>query len=113
MRYILLFWAVPMGLFWAWFGLSYYDMNFGWLILSRLVHDFAFQFYGDILGIDPATIPPLVARACVVDTFIIFGILAFRRRADIRAWWDARRAGAEPALSLGPAPATGRAPPAE
>lgn len=109
MRYILMFWAVPMGLFWGWFGLSYYDMNFGWLILSRVVHDFAFQFYGDLIGIDPATIPPLVARACVVDTGIIFGIFAWRRRADIRSWWDARRS----AITQNAAPAIGPVHPAE
>lgn len=104
MRYILIFWAVPMALFWGWFTLSYYDMNFGWLILSRLVHDFAFQFYGDILGIDPATIPPLVARACVVDTAIIFGIYGWRRRADVRAWWEARRPAPLAMPAAGPVP---------
>jgi hypothetical protein len=109
-RYILFFWAVPLGLFWAWFGLSYYDMNFGVLMLSRLFHDFAFQLYGNMLGIDPATIPPLVARACVVDTALIFSIFAFRRRREIAAWWREKRSAMEPVL---PAPAAGQAPPAE
>ena len=108
MRYILLFWAVPMGLFWGWFGLSYYDMNFGWLMLSRPVHDFAFQFYGNILGIDPATIPPLVARACVVDTVLIFSIFGFRRRRDIAAWargrWPAYFAAEPSSLSRSSTP---------
>jgi hypothetical protein len=113
MKYILFFWAVPMGLFWGWFGLSYYDMNFGWLILSRVVHDFAFRFYGDILGIDPAVIPAMVARACVVDTAIIFGILGWRRRAEIRSWWEARRAASTPDADLGAAPAAGPVLPAE
>lgn len=84
MRYILLFWAMPLGIFWGWYYLSYHDMNFGLLMLSRPVHDFAFAFYGDILGIDPKTIPPLVARACVVDTLLIMAIFAFRRRGQIR-----------------------------
>jgi hypothetical protein len=101
MRYILLFWALPMGFFWAWFGLSYYDINFGLLFFSRGVHDFAFEFYGNLLGIDPATIPPLVARACVVDTALIFGIYAFRKRREIAAWFSIAD------------PAAGRVPPAE
>jgi hypothetical protein len=83
MRYLLLFWALPMGLFWGWYYLSYNDMNFGLLMFSRPVHDYAFGFYADLLGIDPQTIPPLVARACVVDTGLILAIFAFRRRASI------------------------------
>ena len=92
MRYILLFWAVPMGLFWGWFYLSYHDINFGLTFLSRPVHDFAFGFYGNLLGIDPQTIPPLVARACVVDSAVIFAIYAFRKRREIMAWWTSGRA---------------------
>lgn len=86
MRYILLFWALPMGIFWGWYYLSYNDINFGYAFFSRQVHDLAFQMYGQILGIAPETIPPLVARACIVDTALIFAIFAFRRRKDIAAW---------------------------
>lgn len=112
MRYVLLFWALPMGLFWGWYGLSYHDMNFGFLFLSRQVHDFAFGFYGHLLGIDPATIPPLVVRACVVDTLLILAILAFRRRRTIIDWLREIRA-----TMAGPhraaMPEAGRVPPAE
>lgn len=112
MRYILFFWAVPMSLFWGWFFLSYHDMNFGLLFLSRDVHDFAFGVYGALLGIDPATIPPLVARACVVDSVLIFAIYAFRRRRDIRGWWEEKRRSM--ADRSGPAmPEAGQVPPAE
>ena len=92
MRYILVFWAVPMGLFWGWYYLSYHDINFGMLFLSRAVHDYAFGFYADILGIDPATIPPLVARACIIDTALIFSIYGLRKRREIAAWWNGLRA---------------------
>lgn len=109
MRYILIFWGLPMGLFWGWYYLSYNDINFGMLFFSRLMHDFAFQFYGNLIGIDPATIPPLVARACVVDTFIIFGIYGFRKRREIMAWWR----GATQAMAGAPSREAGRAPPAE
>lgn len=111
MRYILLFWALPMGLFWGWYGLSYHDINFGLLFLSREVHDFAFGVYGNLLNIDPATIPPLVAKACVVDSLLIFAIYAFRKRRSILAWWREGRAASAPSHS--PAIAIGRVPPAE
>mgnify|MGYP001472049075 CR=1 FL=1 len=106
MRYILLFWALPMGLFWGWYFLSYHDINFGLLFFSRLLHDFAFELYGQMLGIEPATIPGLIARACALDTALIFAIYGFRRRRDLAAWWSALRATPQ-------APEAGRAPPAE
>lgn len=84
MRYLVAFWAAPLALFWGWYFLSLNDMNFGCLILSRRVHDFVFQIYGNLLGIDPAAIPGLVARACVFDAIFIAGLCAFRRRRQIR-----------------------------
>lgn len=92
MRYIVMFWALPMGLFWGWYLLSLNDMSFGYLFLSRTVHDFAFEIYGQVLGIDPQLIPGLIARACVLDTLLIAAIFAYRRRAAIRVWWRNRRA---------------------
>ncbi|MBS3651376.1 hypothetical protein KEU06_22430 [Pseudaminobacter sp. 19-2017] len=86
MRIILALWAAPLLAFWGWFGLSYYDMNFGYVLLTREAHELIFQLYGEILGIDPVTIPSLVAKACVFDTFILLGIWAFRRRRNLRAW---------------------------
>lgn len=90
MRYILLFWALPLGLFWGWYFLSFHDINFGYLFLSRIVHDFAFQMYGNILGLEPEIIPGLVAKACMVDTALIFAIFGFRRRRQISTWVGAR-----------------------
>lgn len=112
MRYILIFWALPLGFFWGWYFLSYHDMNFGLLFFSRQVHDFAFAFYGNLLGIDPQVIPGLVARACVVDTALIFAIFGFRRRRDLAAWWRETRASFSGQGEAG-APEAGRAPPAE
>lgn len=89
MRYILYFWALPLGLFWAWYFLSASDA--GLLFFTREIHDRVFLLYGLVLGIDPASLPPLVARACVVDTAIIFGIFGFRRRREISAWVRATR----------------------
>ena len=71
MKYLFALWAAPLVLFWSWFYLSLHDMNFGFIILTRQVHDLVFQLYGNILGIDPAIIPPMVARACVFDGFVL------------------------------------------
>lgn len=84
MRYIFYFWALPLGLFWAWYFLSANDV--GLLFFTREIHERVFLLYGYVLGMDPASLPPLVARACIVDTAIIFGIFGFRRRREISAW---------------------------
>lgn len=91
MRYVLALWALPLIVFWGWFGLSYFDINFGYVMLTRQVHDILFQLYGEMLGIDAATIPWLVAKACIFDTLILLAIYAFRRRRAITAWARAMR----------------------
>lgn len=95
MRYLFWLWFMPLSLFWGWFGLSYYDMNFGMVFLSRELHDLVFAIYGHLLDIDPATIPGLFLKACIFDSFLIFGIVAFRKRRQIREWWAKRRGGAQ------------------
>ena len=87
MRWIFAAWALPMGIFWGWYFLSLNDMNFGYVMLTRQVHDLLFQLYGEMLGVEPATIPPLVAKACILDTLLILAIWAFRRRQAIAAWF--------------------------
>jgi hypothetical protein len=84
MRYVLILWASPLLLFWGWFGLSFYDINFGYVMLSRRLHDLVFQLYGEMLGIDPAAIPSMLAKACVFDTLVLIAIFAFRRRRQTR-----------------------------
>ena len=73
MKWFLIFWATPLVFLGAWYGLSYNDVSFGFFMLTRETHDLVFKVYGSILGIAPERIPPLVARALVVDT----GIHAF------------------------------------
>ncbi len=68
MKWFLIFWAGPIVFLGGWYWLSYYDMNFGIFMLTRQVHDLTFQIYGNVLGIPPETIPPLVARAIAVDS---------------------------------------------
>ena len=91
MRYVLILWALPVGLLGAWYFLSYNDINFGTIFLSRALHDAVFQLYGDMLGIAPETVPWLVLEALAFDTVLSLALFAFRRRRQIRAWWTARR----------------------
>lgn len=91
MKWFLIFWAGPILLLGTWYGLSYYDMSFGFFMLTRQTHDLVFQIYGNILGLPPEILPGLVARAVVVDSLILFAIIGFRRRKQIVAWWRARR----------------------
>ena len=106
MKYIVAIWATPLLLFWGWFFLSLNDMNFGYIMLTRQVHDLVFQLYGDFLGVDPASIPAMVAQACIFDTGLIAAIWAFRRRRELAAWaragW-ARYRDRDPAISTGAA----------
>lgn len=99
MKWFLILWAGPIALLGSWYGLSYYDMSFGFFMLTRDAHDLVFQIYGHILGIPPEDLPPLVLRAIIVDSFLVLGIIAFRRRGKIAAWWQARRQSAPVALA--------------
>lgn len=99
MKWLLIFWGGPVMLLTGWYGLSYYDMSFGFFMLTRDAHDLVFQIYGHILGIPPEDLPPLVLRAIIVDSFLVLGLIAFRRRKKILAWWQARRQSASDALA--------------
>lgn len=90
MKWFLILWACPVILLTSWYGLSYYDMNFGIFMLTRQAHELVFQVYSQMLGIPAEDIPPLVARAIIFDSFIVLGIIAFRKRRQIRAWYDRR-----------------------
>lgn len=96
MRALLLLWIAPLALFWGWYFLSLNDMNFGYVMLSRQLHDLIFQLYGEMLGIDPALIPGMIAKACIFNSFLVAGIVAFRRRRQISAWWRRQRSDQPP-----------------
>lgn len=83
MKYVFALWATPLLLFWGWYFLSLNDIHFGYVMLSRQVHDLVFELYGQMLGIEPDTIPALIAEACLLDTLILLAIWAFRRRRTL------------------------------
>ncbi len=91
MKWFLILWAGPVLLIGAWYGLSYYDMSFGFFMLTRQTHDLVFEVYSQVLGIPAEDIPPLVARAIAVDSLIVFAIIAYRKRKAIAAWWNGRQ----------------------
>ncbi|MEM5473220.1 DUF6105 family protein [Hoeflea sp. AS60] len=80
MKVFLVLWIVPIILLGSWYGLSYYDINFGYRILSRDLHDLVFTIYGNLLGIPPESIPPLVLKAIIFDTFLVVGFIVIKRR---------------------------------
>jgi hypothetical protein len=86
MRTLFALWAAPLALFWGWFFLSLNDINFGYVMLSRQLHDFVFQLYGQMLGIDPAIIPGMVAKTCLFDGLLLMALWGFRRRRNIAGW---------------------------
>jgi hypothetical protein len=96
MKWFLILWACPVILLTGWYGLSYYDMSFGFFMLTRQTHDLVFAIYGNVLGIPPETIPPLVARAIAFDSLLVFAIIAYRKRRQIRAWYAKRFPPAQP-----------------
>jgi hypothetical protein len=113
MRALFVLWVAPLVLFWGWFFLSLNDISFGYVMLSRQLHDMVFQLYGQMLGIDPAIIPGMVARACVFDGFLLLGLVAFRRRRRIAEWIRQRRLSSVSPERLGRATEAGQGLPAE
>lgn len=109
MKWFLLAWLIPIVLLGGWYGLSYHDIHFGFVMLTRRAHDLVFEIYGNILGMPPQDIPPLVIKAVFVDSLIVLGIVAFRYRKGIGGWIREKRGGyaespAESEESLSKAP---------
>lgn len=80
MKVFLVLWIMPIVLLGSWYGLSYYDINFGYRILTRDLHDLVFTIYGNLLGIAPEAIPPLVLKAVIFDSFLVVGFIVIKRR---------------------------------
>ncbi|MCP1197881.1 DUF6105 family protein [Notoacmeibacter sp. MSK16QG-6] len=98
-RVCLIFWVLPLTLYTTWFVLSANDINFGSIYLSRQMHDLIMQSYANLLGIEASLVPALLIRAVVWDLAVVLCILAFRRRKQIRAWWNAHLHGKQPSTA--------------
>lgn len=90
MKVFLILWIIPIVLLGGWYGLSFYDINFGFRILTRELHDLVFTIYGNMLGIPPESIPPLVLKAIILDTFLVLGFIVIKRRRK-QIWSSMRR----------------------
>jgi len=90
MRWLLGLWFVPISFLVAWFVLASHDWNLGTFFFSREMYDLVFAVYGETLGVAPESIPPLVARALVLDSAIVLALYAFRRRKVIAGWLRSR-----------------------
>ncbi|MBB3998740.1 DUF6105 family protein [Aureimonas pseudogalii] len=90
MRWLLGLWFAPISFLVAWFVLASHDWNLGTFFFSREMYDLVFAIYGKTLGVAPESLPPLVARALVLDSAIVLALYAFRRRKVIAGWLRSR-----------------------
>ncbi|WP_062202716.1 DUF6105 family protein [Aureimonas sp. AU12] len=90
MRWFLGLWFVPITFLVLWFALAANDINLGTFFFSRAMYDLVFTMYGNVLGIPPADLPPMVARALMLDSAIVLALYVFRRRKPITAWVRSR-----------------------
>lgn len=91
MKFFLFGWVLPVGAVWAWYLMSYNDISLGFTFLTRDFHEFVFMIYGHMLGMPADAIPPLLLKAFFVDTGLLIAFIAFRRRAQIKAYFAERR----------------------
>lgn len=95
MKYLLIFWGIPVGSIAVWYYLSFNDIHFGYVLLSRGFNDAVFNVYGNILGTDGQSVRDLLIRTFVIDTLLIAAIIYFKPFKRIKAWWAARRKNTE------------------
>lgn len=97
MKWFLILWAVPIALLGSWYSLSYYDISFGYRILSRELHDLVFVIYGNLLGVPAEDVPGMVLKAIMVDSVLVAGIVVIRyRRHRIMAFFRSMFGSDEP-----------------
>ena len=86
MRWLLGLWFAPISVLVGWLGFASHDLSFGLFFLTRDFYDQVFGIYAHTLGVAPETLPPLVYRALVLDSAIVLGLFALRRRKSIVAF---------------------------
>ncbi|ORE99002.1 DUF6105 family protein [Aurantimonas sp. 22II-16-19i] len=92
MRALLILWFTPLVAAFGWYFLSLADVGrtFGGVYLSRDLNEGVFLVYGELLGVEPDRLPAMLAAGIGLDTALVTGIVAFRRRRRIAAWWAGR-----------------------
>lgn len=97
-RGLVLFWFLPIAFFWSWYYISYYDLGFGLFFYSRELHDMVFAVYGATLGVEPEALPGMLAKVLMVDSSIVFGLIALRKHRAIARYIVSRRTGSLPSV---------------
>ena len=93
MRGLLILWFTPLISFCGWYFLSLADVGqtFGGIYLSRDLNEGVFMIYGHLLGVEPDRLPAMFAAGLALDSAVLLGFIAFRRRRAIAAWWRQNR----------------------
>jgi len=78
MRILLILWAIPLVICVGWYVLSYNDINFGFIFLSKAFHDQLFMIYEQMLGIPAEDIPVWLGKLLLLDTCILLCVAALR-----------------------------------
>jgi hypothetical protein len=82
MRILIILWAFPLIFFWGWYGLSYFDINFGIAFLNRHTHNVIFALYGQILGMPASEVPFALVKIFAFDSMLVLALAAWRWRKD-------------------------------
>jgi hypothetical protein len=91
MRLLLIAWFTPLTVFWGWLGLARYDVWPQSIFFSRLLYDHVFATYERLTTLTEPQIIMLLLRFTFLDSLVILGIFAWRRREAIKAWWRRKR----------------------
>ena len=92
LKYLIVFWGIPVGLLAVWHVLSMNDINFGLFFLSREFNDTYFGIYSQITGVEVDAIRASLPRILLVDTVFVFAVVYFKPFSRLRNWWKNYRA---------------------
>lgn len=93
LRYLLIFWGIPVGALALWYYLSINDISFGVFLLSREFNDSYFGIYSRVLGVEVDVIRDSLTRVLLIDTVFVFAVVYFKPFSRLRNWWRFRNAG--------------------
>lgn len=94
MRAILFIWVAPVAFLVVWFVLAANDWNMGTIMFSRANYDLVLSLYANLLGIEPHSVPTMIAKIAAFDLALVAAFFGWRR------WRNARRIGTlQPARS--------------
>lgn len=69
----------------GWYVLSYHNIHFGIIYLSRAFHDHYFQTAGQMLNLPADVIPPMIGSLFLLDLLIIAAVGIIGKYRHL--WW--------------------------